>query len=1413
MGIIYIFTAMKSYFFTSFNLLGTVLIFLFIVSSKQHICGQVIFNEQFNEADGLTFGNSAEGIPWNVNCADCSFGYYEVRSNVLEQNKSDGPSTFITGAIDVSTCSTLTLTMSYTGLPYPGSGSSNFESAAECSCPGNPNDALNGSCFLCWDFFLAELVFDNGVREEAEFIGVSNLPTTASINFETECIGNASQVSLELKSQTWASDEFTYVDNIMIVCNQGTGGVTIFDPNGPEHCAGETVDFQASSFGAVSYEWRDPDNNIVGSNSPDYSFLASENFGTRPVLQDYTVIAIDASGCKSTGEWNIIVDSAPTAELSSNVMDLCEGENLIITEIGGNASGWTWSGPGSGNPGSNDQWTINNVSVSDEGTYSVTVTDAGICTSADGITINISASTAYTLPDYGMICASEEIIMLETTFDGVSGNWEDAGPVLNNSFDPSLATIGMNTLTFTPDDTGCISSQTSQIEILDSPSSFPAGPLNECGATVATFDLASLNTTINGGNGLTVNWFADAEASTPIADTHTTSATTVYAFVIDAMGCTSVGQPIALQVGSGPDVFPADTAYACVEFLLPAIMGDNLSGNEAYYNEEDGMGTRYLPGEKFEKDTILYIYDASGTCSDQEDFVIRVGNPKFAGSDVTSDICATGNIDLISIKDPIANTGIFIDENGNTIPNNILNTNGLEGTSMILSYFVPPDSGCIADEAIYNLSFSPFNTAGVDTVYDFCLGTSVDLNSLTHDNGGSGSFFIEGELTPALTNFNTSAVDQEFTRTYYYVVDNVNPCESDSARIIINANSISPQEINGTYCFGFDTLINGVMFDFTHQSELIVDNSDPTCPKSIDVNLNILPENRRINNSVFCTGQSITINNNIYDENNPMGVEIIISGDLNGCDSIIEIDLGFDSEALTLINDSYCFGEQVVINDVTFNQNYTSQDFQFQGSTGCDSTVMVDLSFMAPGEGLINDVMCPGEELSIGNETFTILDPSGSVILPNSSANGCDSIVNIDLQYDLSFSSNINNQICADQEININGTSFNKNNRTGLEIIVNQGNCDSVLIIDLEVLDNDTLILNNTFCNDTSLLINNVEYNMNMPSGNEIILGASSNGCNQYIMVDLNFQENVLNTIDTMLCSSEELIVNGTSYNFLNSNGTEVLSSSQGCDSTVNINLSFSGIFANIEKVSPSCNSDDEGLLVIDILEGLDGLVDIRLDGNSILNDYLSNDTIFNVSFGNHEIEFIDIASCDFRENFDLVKNDNDGLSIESSIVEDKGYQLNISFEGEIDQIIWTPSEGLDCSDCPNPIATPPTDQIYNLEIIDINGCTYSNEIALEYIFVDVYYKPNIFSPNNDGVNDIFFIDSSEDVQFSNFEIFDRWGNLVFRYFNGTTGNDGDGWDGNTNGNLNDSGVYVYKITLELPNGPQTLIGDLTLIR
>lgn len=118
----------------------------------------------------------------------------------------------------------------------------------------------------------------------------------------------------------------------------------------------------------------------------------------------------------------------------------------------------------------------------------------------------------------------------------------------------------------------------------------------------------------------------------------------------------------------------------------------------------------------------------------------------------------------------------------------------------------------------------------------------------------------------------------------------------------------------------------------------------------------------------------------------------------------------------------------------------------------------------------------------------------------------------------------------------------------------------------------------------------------------------------------------------------------------------------------------------------------------------------------------------------------------------------------------------------------------------------------YDVILTSQNGCD-----SLVHLVLGVYkvFIPNALSPNGDGFNDVFTIFSGNDVEeILNLEVYDRWGNRVYRQ-GGLPANDLQaGWNGTYRGKPASLGVYTWKATIIFDDGKEREIsGSVTLLR
>jgi gliding motility-associated-like protein len=137
----------------------------------------------------------------------------------------------------------------------------------------------------------------------------------------------------------------------------------------------------------------------------------------------------------------------------------------------------------------------------------------------------------------------------------------------------------------------------------------------------------------------------------------------------------------------------------------------------------------------------------------------------------------------------------------------------------------------------------------------------------------------------------------------------------------------------------------------------------------------------------------------------------------------------------------------------------------------------------------------------------------------------------------------------------------------------------------------------------------------------------------------------------------------------------------------------------------------------------------------------------------------------------------------------------------------WSPAAELEDAQTLNPTTISLQDSVqYLLTVTTANQCS-SKAMAVVHVY-RALNMPSAFTPNGDGVNDLFRIPPGITMQLKEFSVYDRWGNKMF-----STKNARQGWDGTMSGHPQPAGVYVYVIVASDLKGPVNARGTVILVR
>ena len=233
-----------------------------------------------------------------------------------------------------------------------------------------------------------------------------------------------------------------------------------------------------------------------------------------------------------------------------------------------------------------------------------------------------------------------------------------------------------------------------------------------------------------------------------------------------------------------------------------------------------------------------------------------------------------------------------------------------------------------------------------------------------------------------------------------------------------------------------------------------------------------------------------------------------------------------------------------------------------------------------------------------------------------------------------------------------------------------------------------------------------------------------------------------------------------------------------------------------------------------------DGIITTAVTGGTAPYSYAwtpggeTTSSLSGLAAGAYSVQVIDENGCTASQNFTLATVGNLPVNIDPSYVEiEAGESVVLTASGG-DNYVWSPATGLSCTNCPNPTATPAVTTVYYVTATDDNGCTGgdSSVVVIKMPCGDLFV-PTIFSPNGTGPaqnNKLCVFGTKACIEDLKFQVYDRWGELVFE----TTDID-NCWDGNYKDKPMNSGIFVYRLYVKLYNNdePIDVSGNTTLVR
>lgn len=264
------------------------------------------------------------------------------------------------------------------------------------------------------------------------------------------------------------------------------------------------------------------------------------------------------------------------------------------------------------------------------------------------------------------------------------------------------------------------------------------------------------------------------------------------------------------------------------------------------------------------------------------------------------------------------------------------------------------------------------------------------------------------------------------------------------------------------------------------------------------------------------------------------------------------------------------------------------------------------------------------------------------------------------------------------------------------------------------------------------------------------------------------------------------------------------------CSSNADFTVNYPMIpYYQLEFINPRCPGDRNG--------------ELRIQSDNTIKSYQVNGLINTSGYfdklesGTYQIQLKDSYDCIYLDTVELKEAESiaiyfqDTLRIKDRIAE----LLKIESNGvELDTIQIKPTQGIEQLKEWEFLINPEKGGNYTIVVKDKNGCIKEFQLIIQLELNQKVNAPNAFSPNQDGINELWNIILGSAYRAQSLEIYDRWGAKMYRFEKDEIGKQDAGWNGRYNQQLCNPGVYIYILELVDQNGKaKRLAGDLTLIR
>jgi PKD repeat protein len=284
-----------------------------------------------------------------------------------------------------------------------------------------------------------------------------------------------------------------------------------------------------------------------------------------------------------------------------------------------------------------------------------------------------------------------------------------------------------------------------------------------------------------------------------------------------------------------------------------------------------------------------------------------------------------------------------------------------------------------------------------------------------------------------------------------------------------------------------------------------------------------------------------------------------------GCDSVLTVNLTITTSTAATDPQSAC-ATYTWIDGNTYTSTNNTANHTLTNAAGCDSVITLDLTISYPNTGTDVLFAC-GSYAWIDGNTYTATNMSATHNLTNVA--GCDSVVTLNLTIGSSNSSTAVLTAC-DSYSWIDGNTYTSTNNAATHTLTNVFGCDSVVTLNLTITNSSASTDVISACN-AHVWLDGTTYTASNNAATHILTNAA--GCDSVVTLNLTILNSSAST-DVISACNLYVWTDGNTYTSNTNAATQTFTNSVGCDSVVTLDLTITTIDITLANASPTLTSN-----------------------------------------------------------------------------------------------------------------------------------------------------------------------------------------------------------------------------------------------